>query len=129
AEGGEVATDEVAENRVLRLSQFEGFDMSDYPLLDDQGEQIGENEEIIVDMKQDTVEYTLVKAGGVRGVGQASLTVTWSAVGLSLTTEEFVLLAPAEVLQDAPGFESDAWANGPGDDAWNEPVDEYWADL
>jgi sporulation protein YlmC with PRC-barrel domain len=129
AEAGEAATREAVSNRVLRLSQFEEFDLSDYPLLDDQGEQIGEIEELIVDLEQGMVAYALVEAGGFMGVGQASLAVPWNAVGLSLTTEEFVLLAPAEVLQDAPAFESDAWANGPADDAWNEAVDEYWADL
>lgn len=123
------ATREAAQNRLLLMSQFEEFDLVDYPVLDEEAEGVGEVEQLIVDMQAGTVNYALVETGGFMGVGQVSVAIPWDALSLSLTAEEFVLLVSPEVLQDAPSFDPDAWASGPADEAWNEPVDEYWAEL
>jgi len=75
-------------------------------VMDSQGYDLGELEDILVSSRNGRLAYGLLSFGGFLGVGEDTAVVPWSAVDLHLRREAFVLDAGIPDLQ-AARFETD----------------------
>ena len=75
------------------------------------GDDLGNIEEIMIDLESGRVAYAVLSFGGFLGIGDKLFAVPWEALILNLENHEFLLNVDKNVLQDAPGFDKDDWPN------------------
>ncbi|WP_440945909.1 PRC-barrel domain-containing protein [Methanosarcina sp. T3] len=73
------------------------------------GEHLGEIEELMIDLENGRVAYTVLSFGGFLGMGDKLFAVPWQALQLKLHEHAFVLDVPKETLKKAEGFDKDNW--------------------
>lgn len=92
-----------------------------------QGEQLGQIEEIMLDVKEGRVLYAVLSFGGFLGIGDKFFAIPWDALTIDTQREEVIFDIDKETLADAPGFDKDDWpTTAPEDDAWLVSVYEYY---
>lgn len=91
-------------NQVLSSSTLTGDNV-----VNDQGENIGEITEIMIDTNQGQVAYAVLKFGGFLGLGDKLFAIPWSALQLDTDNKSFVLNVDKETLKQAEGFDQDDW--------------------
>lgn len=74
-----------------------------------QGEDLGDIREIMIDMATGRVAYAVLSFGGVLGLGDKLFAVPWAALTLDTEAKRFMLNASKDALKDAPGFDEDHW--------------------
>lgn len=88
-------------------------------LLDADGENIGDIDALVIDAQSGQIQAVLVQVGGIAGIGERTVAVSWDQLDISRTEEEGGVFASRyevrtglsqEQLEDAPEFE------GPDDD-------------
>ena len=89
------------------------------------GEELGSIEELMLDPECGDIAYAVVKFGGFLGMGEKLFAIPWKAFSLSLHDKKAILQVPRERLQQAEGFDKDAWPNM-ADETWAEQVHEYY---
>jgi hypothetical protein len=72
-------------------------------------EDLGDIKEIMLDMNTGQVAYAVLAFGGFLGMGEKLFAVPWQALHLDTVNHRFVLNVEKERLQNAPGFDKDAW--------------------
>jgi sporulation protein YlmC with PRC-barrel domain len=118
-------------NGLIRVSRFTDFD-----LRNTEDENLGEVEDLVIDIHAGAVEHTIVNFGGFLGIGEKSVAVPWAdlqLMTLNTTNNEppyFVLDVPTETLEEAPAIEAmedtlPRWPN-PISPTWNRPYDTFW---
>ena len=88
-------------------------------------ETLGEIKEIMLDMRSGRVAYAVMSYGGVFGIGDKLFAVPWNALKLDTVKKCFVLDAAKSKVEDAPGFDQDAWPNM-ADATWQKRVHDYY---
>ena len=73
------------------------------------GENLGEIEELMIDLENGRVAYAVVSFGGFVGIGNKLFAVPFEALELDAENHCFVLDVPREKLEKAPGFDKDKW--------------------
>ncbi|MCA9954576.1 MAG: PRC-barrel domain-containing protein [Ardenticatenaceae bacterium] len=73
------------------------------------GENLGELEEIMLDLRNGRVAYAVLSFGGFMGLGDKLFAIPWKALSVDEEHEQIVLNVEKEVLEDAPGFDKDNW--------------------
>lgn len=81
---------------------------------DTKGEKIGEIKDMVVDVANSKVHYTVLSMGGVLGLGDKLLTFPVNAYKPGKGGEDLVLNVDREKLKKAPGFSPNKWPD------WNE---------
>ena len=89
------------------------------------GEDLGNVEEIMINLETGTVAYVVLSFGGILGVGDKLFAVPWKAFSISEEEHKFVLDVPRERLEHAPGFDKDNWPDT-SDPMWNTNTEAYW---
>lgn len=79
------------------------------PVVNRTGENLGEIEELMIDMGNGRVAYAVVSFGGFLGLGNKLFAVPFEAFELDADNHCFVLDVPREKLEKAPGFDKDKW--------------------
>ncbi|MBC7726097.1 MAG: PRC-barrel domain-containing protein [Microbacteriaceae bacterium] len=74
-----------------------------------EGQDLGDIREFMVDMASGRTEYAVLSFGGVLGMGDKLFAVPWSALTLDTVNERFTLNVSKDSLTDAPGFDKDHW--------------------
>jgi sporulation protein YlmC with PRC-barrel domain len=89
-----------------RVDQVRGL-----PVKNRQGEELGEVEDVVIDLQNGTVRYAAMSFGGFLGVGDKLFAVPWMATTLKYEDgEPFIVVdATKEKLEKATGFNKDAW--------------------
>ncbi|PSJ15844.1 PRC-barrel domain-containing protein [Nitrosomonas supralitoralis] len=90
-----------------------------------QGEDLGDIEEIMLDMNTGEVSYAVLSFGGFLGMGDKLFAVPWSSLKLDTANKRFTLDANKEKLEAAPGFDKDHWPNM-ADSSWQLTVDSFY---
>jgi hypothetical protein len=90
-----------------------------------QEEHLGEIKEIMLDTGSGAVAYAVLSFGGVLGMGDKLFAVPWNALSLDTKNKRFVLDVKKDSLQNAPGFDKDAWPSM-SDRSWGGSVHEYY---
>ena len=96
-------------------------EFQDYSLMNSAGEDVGEVEDLIVDLSEGQITYAVVDFGGFLGIGENSVAVPWDQLVLDTTDEDetFMLDVTQADLEEAPVFDFDAWTY---------PVEPDWDD-
>lgn len=121
--------------------------LMDFPVYNQNGEQIGEVGDMILNAQTQEVEYVILELGGFLGLGEAQVPVPWAVLSVIAEGRErpedndnnstgnlddvqnaFVLLVDQEVAENAPDFDMDILNNFCGTVAgWDIDLQPYWA--
>jgi sporulation protein YlmC with PRC-barrel domain len=88
-------------------------------------ETLGDIKEIMLDMNTGQVAYAVLAFGGFLGMGEKLFAVPWQALHLDTANHRFVLNVEKERLQNAPGFNKDAWPDM-SDVTWANEVHTFY---
>ena len=96
------------------------------------GENLGEIEDVVYDQNSGKVRYVAVSFGGFLGVGDKLFAVPWGALKHENDTvngkHRIVMNADKKSLENAPGFDTNAWPNV-ADPKWSAEVDKFYGDA
>ena len=90
-----------------------------------QADDLGDIKEIMLDMRTGRVSYAVLSFGGFMGLGEKLFAVPWDALKLDTANKCFVLDASKDRLENAPGFDKDAWPNM-ADIGWQKSINDYY---
>lgn len=90
-----------------------------------QDENLGDIKEIMLDMRSGQVAYAVLSFGGFLGMGEKLFAVPWQALQLDTVNKRFVLNIDKERLQNAPGFDPDAWPDM-SDLGWANQIHSFY---
>jgi uncharacterized protein YrrD len=78
-------------------------------VVNNQGENLGKVEEIMIDAVPGRVAYAVLSFGGFLGVGDKLFAVPWKSLNYDPQQQAFVINADKKVLEKAPGFDKNNW--------------------
>jgi sporulation protein YlmC with PRC-barrel domain len=97
------------------------------------GEQIGEVDDMVLDLDNTKISYVIVGTGGFLDLGERDILIPWNSLELQTPVtggqeNAFVLLADAEMLTSFPDFDVDANLPGMGQPAedWDADIRNFW---
>lgn len=90
------------------------------------GEDLGKIEDLMIDVECGSVGYAVLSFGGIFGVGSKLFGVPWSALTVNAAEHRVVTKTPRERLEQAPGFDRDAWSDF-ADDSFRSGIDNCFA--
>jgi sporulation protein YlmC with PRC-barrel domain len=90
-----------------------------------EGENLGDIEEFMIDLNRGCISYAVLSFGGVAGLGDKLFAIPWDQLTLSTEEHEFILDVDKETLKGAPGFDQDDWPDTTSPD-WDMDVRQYW---
>ncbi len=94
-------------------------------VFNDQGEDLGDIKEIMLDVRAGRISYAVLSYGGVLGIGDKLFAVPWEALTLDTENKRFTLDVAKDRLENAPGFDKDNWPNM-SDQTWAKDVHDYY---
>lgn len=86
-----------------------------------QNEELGEVQELVVDLSNGRISYVVMGVGGILGIGEKYIAVPPSAFNQGPEGEQLVLNANKSKIEQAPGFTKDNWP-----DVENPAWGAYW---
>lgn len=112
--------------RLQRTLVFSSRSITDMDVTNQDGEALGSIEELMLNAEHGQIAYAVVKfGGGFLGKGEKLFAIPWQAFSLSLHDQKAILQVPRERLEEAEGFDKDAWPDM-ADETWAEQVHEYY---
>ena len=106
--------------RLMTASTLEGN-----RVINPQGETLGEIREIMLDVPRGRIAYAVMSSGGFLGLGDKLFALPFSALTLDTDRKCFILDAPKEKIETAPGFDKDRWPDG-ADMSWQHDVHSHY---
>lgn len=91
----------------------------------EQGEDLGDVKEIMLDMSSGRVSYAVLSFGGILGMGEKLFAVPWSALTLDTVNKRFTLNVEKKRLENAPGFDNGNWPDM-ADQTWAKGIHDYY---
>ena len=88
-------------------------------------DDLGDIKEIMLDMQTGQVAYAVLAFGGFMGMGDKLFAVPWQALHLDTVNKRFVLDIEKDRLQNAPGFDKDAWPDM-ADAQWAQHIHSFY---
>jgi len=76
-----------------------------------QGEDLGDIEELMINLRDGCIAYAVLSFGGIAGLGDKLFAIPWQTLQLSPEEHAFILDIRKEKLENAPGFDKDNWPN------------------
>lgn len=89
------------------------------------GEDLGEINELMIDLEKGRIAYAVLSFGGFLGMGDKLFALPWEALNIGPDGDVFILNVPREKLDNAPGFDKDNWPDM-ADSSWGETVHTYY---
>lgn len=89
------------------------------------GEDLGEIQDIMIDVPSGRIAYAVLSFGGVLGIGDKLFAIPWSALTLDADRQCFVLDIERERLKHAPGFDKHHWPTM-ADPVWASEVHDFY---
>jgi sporulation protein YlmC with PRC-barrel domain len=129
-EGGTPAPAEFMD--MIRVSRFTDFDLRNA-----ENEDLGEVEDLVINVREGEVEDTIVNFGGFLGIGEKAVAVPWEGLQLSTDTDNqqpfFLLDVQPEMLEQAPAIEDmdvtlPRWPEVIDPD-WDNAADSFWQSV
>lgn len=114
------------ESQLIRVSQFENFDLLDYGLQNENGDDLGEIEQLIFNLDDGQAVYAVADVGGFLGIGENSIAIPWDQLQINQDEEIFILPVSEETLADAPTIDLDVFEDEGFTQGWNDESDSYW---
>lgn len=108
----------------------------DFIVLSQDGEQIGEVDDMVLDLENTQVAYVMVGTGGFLDLGEREILVPWNMLTVQTATGDatggqqnaFVLQGNADLFRNAPDFDLGANLPEAGQPAgdWDVDIRTYW---
>jgi uncharacterized protein YegP (UPF0339 family) len=95
--------------------------LAQYDVVNRKGEDMGQVQTFVIDMREGLIAFALVAFGGMLGITDKWFALPWVALEWHPETKRFILDMPEKVLQDAPGMHKDKWLEEI--DKWQEGKD------
>jgi len=83
--------------------------LKQYDVINAKGEDMGQVQTFVVDMREGLIAFVLVAFGGFMGISDKWFAIPWVALKWHPATMKFILDMPEEVLKNAPGMDKDKW--------------------
>ena len=94
-------------------------------IVNSKGEGLGDIKEVVIDPSSGRVAYAVVSFGGFLGMGEKLFAVPFSAFDYDVEDNKYVLNITKARLENAPGFDKDAWPLMT-DETWNREIYAYY---
>ncbi len=97
----------------------------------EEGKDIGEIQDVIVDSKQGRIAYAVLQFGGFLGFGEKQFAIPFQALSEDAARQNLILNVKKEKLEAARGFEKNKWPDM-GNEEWARDThkhygyDNYW---
>lgn len=97
-----------------------------------QDEELGNVEEIMIDLDSGRISYFVLSAGGFLGVGDKYFAIPWELLEVDTENHDVVVDLSKETVENAPGFDKDNWPDA-SDLNWLSDIytyygtEPYWA--
>ncbi|MFC1978640.1 DUF1508 domain-containing protein [Chloroflexota bacterium] len=85
------------------------FELAQYDIVNKKGDDMGQVQTFVVDMRAGLIAFALVSFGGFLGIGDKWFAVPWAALDWRPETMKFILDMPKEILKEAPGMDKYKW--------------------
>jgi sporulation protein YlmC with PRC-barrel domain len=119
-------------NGLIRVSEF-----SDWNLVNAADEDLGEVEDLVIDLNEQAVVFGIVDFGGFLGIGEQSTAVPWGLFTIEQNADndtQFQLDVTQETLENAPVVDLGAWpswferveTNTEWDVNWQSDAQLFW---
>lgn len=119
--------DAVGERELLQMSNFETFDLSDHDIVTPDGEDLGDVDDLIVNMSEGRVAYATVDVGGFLDLDDPNkVAIPWSSISFETQDDNFVVETDAATLEGAPTVDDSELEDGMLDDSLVDDIDAYW---
>jgi len=92
-----------------------------YDVINKKGDDMGQVQTFVVDMRAGLIAFALVAFGGFLGITDKWFALPWAALKWHPETMKFILDMPEEVLKNAPGMDKDKWLEAI--DKWQDEKD------
>ncbi len=106
--------------RILSSSTMQGTDVKS-----PSGENLGDIEDLMIDLETGRVAYAVVSFGGLLGIGNKLFAVPLQALQQDAADESFVLNTTKDALDNAHGFDKDHWPDF-ADRTWQTAVHKHY---
>ena len=90
-----------------------------------EGEDLGNLEELMMDIETGSIAYAVLSFGGFLGIGDKLFAIPWDALTLDIEEKVFILDVDKETLENAPGFDKNHWPNM-SDRDWGKSIYSYY---
>jgi sporulation protein YlmC with PRC-barrel domain len=90
-----------------------------------QNDNLGDINDLVIDVNRAQVVYTVLGFGGVLGVGEKLFAVPWQSLKLDRADKKFVLNVDKDKLKNAPGFDRDKWPDMT-DTNWSQNIYAFY---
>jgi len=89
------------------------------------GEELGDIEELMLNLDSGHIEYAVLSFSGIAGIGNKRFPVPWSALRVDPGEQDLVLDRDRRALGGAPRFDKDSWPDI-ADPAFGRAVHAYY---
>jgi sporulation protein YlmC with PRC-barrel domain len=83
--------------------------LATYDVINPDGKDLGQVQEIMLDMAQGRIAFVVVSFGGIMGLTDKWFTLPWEILEWSPGQRIFILNMPREILEQAPGIDKNKW--------------------
>jgi len=87
--------------------------LSGNKVINNAGDEIGQVEEIMIDLPTGAVAYVAMSFGGLLRMGTKFFAVPWNAFRVDEDRKCFIMEIDKETLESAPGFDPGNWPDEP----------------
>jgi sporulation protein YlmC with PRC-barrel domain len=91
--------------------------LDNYSIVNTAGEDLGQVQDLMLDMSTGQIAYAIISFGGFLGVSDKWFAVPWEAMTWSPENKRLVLNVSRELLKNAPGLDKTRW---------QEELDSKW---
>lgn len=78
-------------------------------VINPQDENLGSIKDIMIDLRNGSIEYIVIELGGFFGIGEKLFAIPFSLLKVDSKNQRFILDQPKEILEKAPGFNVEHW--------------------
>lgn len=91
----------------------------------DQMEDLGEVNEIVLDKVEGITRYVVLDFNGLFGLANKFFALPWKALHYNKDKDCFIVNIDKEKLKNAPGFDKDNWPNM-ADASWQRQINTFY---
>ena len=102
--------------------------LSGYRVRNEQSQDLGTIEELMIDPDSGRVVYAVLSFGGFWGFGDKLFAIPWSLLALNSQERIFVLHVDREVLERAPAFNYEDWPDFT-DKQWGTEIHNHYGRM
>lgn len=102
-------------------------ELMDYTVQNSQGEELGEIEDLMVDINNEQIRYAVLSFGGFLDIGEKLFAIPVTAFTVDSTNEIVTFDVDQETLENAPGFDTNNWPDFANPE-WDVPYRDFWQD-